>query len=77
VLETLSGLLKDARSLSASDARPDRAEAPAPKPRADVAPKASLVSTAPLAEADAEPVPQAGAQSAQSAGSGDSAPVPQ
>jgi penicillin-binding protein 1A len=77
ILETLSGLLKDARTLSPSDQRPDRAEAPAPKPRAEAAPKASLVFTAPVAEADAEPLPQAGAQSAQSAAPGDNAPVPQ
>ena len=74
-LETLSGLLKDARTLIPSDARPDRAEAPAPKPRAEAAPKASLVSTAPGAEA--EPLPHAGAQSAQSGGPRDNAPVPQ
>ena len=77
VLEALSGLLKDARALNPNDARPDRAEAPpAPKPRAEAAPKASLVSTAPLAETEAEPLPPA-AQSAQSVGPGGNAPVPQ
>jgi penicillin-binding protein 1A len=45
VLEKLSSMLKDARPLNPSDARPDRAEAPAP-PAAGSQPKPSLASAA-------------------------------
>ena len=45
VLEKLGSMLKDARPLSPSDARPDRAEAPAAQPPATV-PKPSLAAAA-------------------------------
>jgi len=45
VLEKLGSMLKDARPLSPSDARPDRAEAPAAQPPA-TAPKPSLAAAA-------------------------------
>ncbi|MEX1061086.1 MAG: hypothetical protein WED13_08700, partial [Methyloceanibacter sp.] len=45
VLEKLSSMLKDARPLSPSDARPDRAEAPV-TPAAGSQPKPSLASAA-------------------------------
>ncbi len=74
VLEKLSSMLKDARPLKPSDARPDRAEL---RPAPDAAPKPSLASAT-----NAEGGPHAAAilpaepQTALSAGRDDAAATP-
>jgi penicillin-binding protein 1A len=79
VLEKLSSMLKDARPLTPSDARPDRAEAPV-TPAAESQPKPSLASAAnaddaPQPAPDTSPAP-AEPQTALSAGSEDGAATP-
>jgi len=78
VLEKLSSMLKDARPLNPSDARPDRAEAPS-APAADSSAKPSLASTS-TADGAAPPpgdsIPPAEPQTALSAGRDDGAATP-
>ena len=78
VLEKLSSMLKDARPLNPSDARPDRAEAPA-APAADSSAKPSLASASTAdgaAPPPDNPIPPAEPQTALSAGRDDGAATP-
>lgn len=68
ILEKLSSMLKDARPLSPSDARPDRAEAPAPPAEAPSKPSlASAVSADEASQASDSPAAPAKPQTALSA----------
>jgi penicillin-binding protein 1A len=78
VLEKLSSMLKDARPLNPSDARPDRAEA-LPAPAADSSAKPSLASASTadgVAPRPDNPIPPAEPQTALSAGRDDGAATP-
>jgi hypothetical protein len=75
VLEKLSSMLKDARPLNPSDARPDRAEAPA-TPAGGASAKPSFASANDGTATPGKPKPQAEPQTALSAGRDDAAATP-